>query len=832
MRKTFWFLLLNLMTIMAFAQTFKGVVMDNSGQPVPYAALYLNEMKSGFTADEQGHFETKLSQGQYTCEVSSMGFTSQSFTLQMPGHDYEKTIVLTERVYTLPEVNIVKRGEDPAYAVMRRAIARAPYHRTQVKGFTAGTYVKGTGKGTSIPAVLKLSKSVRNATKEYLGKLFVMEEQQQITFTAPDTWKGRVIAYRNSFPEELQIDMGIMSVNFYTPEIFDKVSPLNKKSFSYYRFRLDGCFAEGGHLINKIRVIPKREDARLLEGDLFVVEDLWCVSAAEFSIRESGLKGKVKVTCKEVQPSVFLPVSTSMSVSISMMGFKAEASYLSAVHYTDVKTGLKPEPKDLEKGGEESRGATGSKVPVKKHKYERPLRRVHKDIQTDSLAGKRDSLYWASVRSVPLRPDEVLSYRQKEVKLQKKDSLPAKETRKQNVVGKVLNTLLTGRTFRTAGKKAWLTLPSLINYIPEYNFVDGFWIGLKLRSGVRLSPAATLRLIPSFYYTTAGRNWIGQGELILDYAPRHLGRLSLSGGILSADYNGDCGESRLVNAYSSALFGHNHIKLYEKTFFTVDHAIEPCNGLLFTASFSWQRRRMLDNHIRENWFKKDVQPNIPKNEAFRKMPDNDILKGSLGLEYTPAHYYHMRDGRKVYEASAYPTFSLVYDRAFPVKSGRYLTSYHRMQFSVRQEIEFGLFNRLYWSANAGTFWNAENMQFPDFKHFATTDIVVTGRAFHTGFSLPGNYAFSTDTRWAQGNVSWYTPHLLLKRLPFLANKPFDEALHLRSIVVYGRFPYTEAGYSIGLGDEARVGVFVGFERLKYQSVGVSFSLNLSALAGN
>lgn len=463
----------------------------------------------------------------------------------------------------------------------------------------------------------------------------------------------------------------------------------------------------------------------------------------------------------------------------------------------------------------------------KKHKFERPARIGRKDTQVDSLADKRDSLYWTTIRSVPLRLEEVQSYQYKEEKIALKDLSPGEKSEKKTAFGQVLNTIMWGKTFRTSNKNAWLTLPGLSAYIPEYNFVDGFWLGVKLKTGVKLSESSTLRFVPSFYYTTARRNWIGQGELTLDYAPRNRGYLSLSGGLLSADYNSESGESRLINSMSSSLFGHNHLKLYENTFFTVDHAIEPANGLLFSSSLSWQRRKMLDNHIRKSWFKRDAEPNIPENTAFRPMPENDILKASFDLEYTPAHYYHMSQGKKVYEASRYPTFALKYDRAFPMSGSRYLTSYHLMQFSAKQKIEFGMFNRLYWSVNAGSFFDAKNLQFPDFKHFASTRILVTERSFDTGFSLLDNYVLSTNTRWAQANVSWYTPYLLLKHLPFLSRKAFDEALHLRSIVIYGRRPYTEIGYSIGFSDMARIGVFAGFDCLKFHSVGVSLSLPLS-----
>jgi len=827
MKRIIWLFLLSLVTILSFAQSFKGTVTDTDGKPVPYAALYLREMKSGLTTDEHGRFQTKLSAGQYTCEVSSLGFISQTFTFQMLNRDYEKDIVLAERTYSLPEVNITKGNEDPAYAVMRKAIARAPYYRTQIKSYTAGTYLKGTGKGTAIPAVLKLSKEVRKDAKEWLGKLFVLEQQQIVNFTAPNVWNNKVLANKNSFPEEIGVDMGITTINLYTPELFGKVSPLNKNAFSYYRFKLDACFVEEGQMINKIRVIPKKDDNRLLEGDLFIVEDLWCISAADVNVRATGLKAKIKITCKEVQSSVFLPVSITTSSTIDIMGFKAEASYLAAIHYREVKTDIQPETST----DKTTKPVTANAVAQpKKHKFERPARIGRKDTQVDSLADKRDSLYWTTIRSVPLRLEEVQSYQYKEEKIALKDLSSGEKSEKKTAVGQVLNTIMWGKTFRTSNKNAWLTLPGLSAYIPEYNLVDGFWLGVKLKTGVKLSESSTLRFVPSFYYTTARKNWIGQGELTLDYAPRNRGYLSLSGGLLSADYNSESGESRLINSMSSSLFGHNHLKLYENTFFTVDHAIEPANGLLFSSSLSWQRRKMLDNHIRKSWFKRDAEPNIPENTAFRPMPENDILKASFELEYTPAHYYHMSQGKKVYEASRYPTFALKYDRAFPMSGSRYFTSYHLMQFSAKQKIEFGMFNRLHWSVNAGSFFDAKNLQFPDFKHFASTRILVTERSFDTGFSLLDNYVLSTNTRWAQANVSWYTPYLLLKHLPFLSRKAFDEALHLRSIVIYGGRPYTEIGYSIGFSDMARIGVFAGFDCLKFHSVGVSLSLPLSLFA--
>ena len=326
--------------------------------------------------------------------------------------------------------------------------------------------------------------------------------------------------------------------------------------------------------------------------------------------------------------------------------------------------------------------------------------------------------------------------------------------------------------------------------------MDGFWLGAKFETGLKLSEASTLQFTPSAYYTTARKAVAGQSELSLSYAPRRRGYLELSGGVLSADYNGESGESRLINTVASSFFGRNDVKLYEKRFLSFQNKIELANSLLLSTSLSWQ-----------------------------------LLKASFALEYTPAHYYRMYRGKKVYEESKCPTFTLRYDRAFPLKGALPSPSYHLAEFSARQSIEFGMFNTLDWAVNAGTFWNKSGMQFPDFKHFATTGLPVTERSFDTGFSLLDNYAYSTNTRWVQANMSWYTPCLLLKFLPFLKKKNLDEALHLRTLVEYDRRPYSEIGYSIGFMKLARLGVFLGFDSLKYRSAGVSVSIPLSTFAG-
>jgi hypothetical protein len=280
------------------------------------------------------------------------------------------------------------------------------------------------------------------------------------------------------------------------------------------------------------------------------------------------------------------------------------------------------------------------------------------------------------------------------------------------------------------------------------------------------------------------------------------------------------------------LFARNDIKFYDKRFFSIENEVEIANSLLLSTEFTWQKRAALENVVERDLFGKRVKPNLPRHPDYLPMQRYELMKAAVALRYTPAHYYRMLQGQKQYLPAKYPTFTARYERAFSQGGAETLSpSFHRTELSIQQQMEFGLFNRIYWFVNGGAFWDAEDMQFPDYKHFAATRIPVTDRSLNLGFALLDNYAYSTRTRWAQANVSWYMPYLLLKHFPFLKQKRYDEALHLRALGVYKRSPYWEAGYSIGRSVAYRIGVFAGFERLKFNAVGVTVSLPLLKILG-
>jgi GrpB-like predicted nucleotidyltransferase (UPF0157 family) len=64
-------------------------------------------------------------------------------------------IILSPQSLELGVVEITDGREDPAYTVMRKAIAKATYHRQQLDSYSAQVYIKGSGRLLKSPKLLK-----------------------------------------------------------------------------------------------------------------------------------------------------------------------------------------------------------------------------------------------------------------------------------------------------------------------------------------------------------------------------------------------------------------------------------------------------------------------------------------------------------------------------------------------------------------------------------------------------------------------------------------------------------------------------------------------------
>ena len=834
---------------------------------MPNATIYMRETAHGIMVDNAGEFQTTLKQGSYTCDVSSLGYERKTQVVEIDRAEVSLTVVLEEKVYQIKAIEVSARREDPAYAVMRKAITMAPYYLYQMETYEADVYMKGTVKVEKLPRIIKAQIKDKEL-KDIVGKLILVESQSLIKYQAPNNYDETILAFSQSIPfddSDISNPMDIMTTNIYDPNMWGRISPLSPGAFTYYKFALEGVAVEGERLVNKIRVIPKKKNAKLVSGWLYIMEDSWNVQSADLTGTEMGVTIRFTANYNEVVSHAFLPTAYDIQMKVNLMGIKANAKFNASIQYvqTTLNTAQAPlratetpqQPAVPEKQQTKKQQQAQKKLEVLAEKETLSNRDAYKmsklmremtepeevrerresleikplnaniKVKVDSMAKRRDSLYWADVRDLPLRVEEIESYQQMDTaKATTNEEGQNTLTISAEVGGGsgLLGHILLGSRIKF-GKQWWLSYSGLRGVVSEYNFVDGFWLGQRVTLGADFGKEKTLRISPSAYYTTAREavNW--QVDATFAYAPIRNGQLTFSAGNTTADFNRHTGTMRLINSLSSLLFARNPIMFYQKRFVEASHRIDVANGLTLTAGFVYEDRNSLSNRQSYSFWGGNPAPNL-------LTPDHTATKANVMVSYTPRYRYRLnRNGQKRYVESAFPTFSLFYEKGIPGKAVS-SASFDRLDLGIDQKIKLNMFDHLQYFVNAGKFLSRKQLYFPDFKHFSTGELFLTTHFFENSFSLLDNYAYSTNDQWLQAHVNYTSQYLLIKHLPFLQNYMFNEALHARTLWLPGR-NHSEVGYSLGIEELARIGVFVGFENGKYDAVGFSVSLPLLRVLG-
>lgn len=844
------------------AQLLEGKILDINEEAVPNAVIYIQELSQGIMADENGSFRTQINKGNYTCEITSLGYEKQTINISVPEEGLSLKINLQEKIYSLHEVSVTPGKEDPAYAIMRKVIAKAPYHLHRINSYESEVYLKGKFKIEKIPGLIK--RQIKDKTiKDMIGRLLIVESQNEVKYQEPNKYEQRVIARSSSLPEDIISDNELMSIimnNIYSPASFGGV--LAPGSFSIYKFRLEDYYTEGGHQINKISVIPKKKNGKLVSGTLYISEDTWAVVNANLKKQTAGLTTNFNLSYNEIKPDIFLPTAYDMSVKLNLMGVKGNGQFYASVQYNKLETNnkiklskpantnnpiisIQPDKKPLnnkqkknlkkleELAGKETlttreaykMAKLMSKVaePNKKQKNTLELPSLDSLIKVsrDSMALLRDSGFWETVRKHPLRPEEIQSYIWHD-SITSATNLKDSAFMKKRSAGTWIKGFLFGEQLKL-NDKASIRYGGFLEINPEYNFVDGFWLGGKISTRINLSPNHRLYISPKVYYTTARKKTIITADASLTYAPMRNGRLFVSTGNTSEDFAGTFGTNRFINATTSLFAAENTAKFYKKTYLHLSNDIDIANGLKMGINTNYEKRQNMVNNTQYSFFAGKPEPNIPYGQTSF-MPKHEAFTAEIAFEYTPKYYYRIRKGRKYYSHSSYPTIRVSYKKAFPFKS-KINASFDKIEASLFQEVRTGLFSRLSYNINAGMFASSSQTYLPDYRHFNTSELIFTDKRLYENFSLLENYRYATNDKWIQAHINYTSEYLAIKQVPFLQRFLFDEALHVRTLLLPDK-NYLEAGYSVGFSNLGRIGIFAGFDKYSYERMGFTISVPL------
>jgi hypothetical protein len=810
-----------LFSLSSFSQTLKGRVITETGEPVPAASIYIRETKQGLIANNAGEFQMKVSPGIYRLEIRCIGYETKNQEVKISGEDVDLRIELQLKNFQLQEVEI-HVGEDPAYAIMRHVIEKAPYYQSIVKELTYEAYSKGSGKMTHVSKLLETVSGAKEELEAFKDKLFMQESFCEIKFTAPDKYEQKVIAFSSTFPNmnDPQETILMNMASLYSPMYGGKLSPLNSKAFDYYRFRYEGYDEEDGQIINKIRIIPKLKDSKLMEGIIYIADEEWNIRHAEITISNIGMTNQVTLNYHPVVKDIYLVTDYAENIDFSLLGMGLKADFLSSIQFTDIQLN------DSLIAAQEKKNLPQKKKKSLEINYDERVKRT-----VDSLAVKRDSLYWTDIRTVVLNEEELKSYALKDSLQTYIDSL----TYAENNPKFKASDLLMGGKLGNDSSLLYFNYSGLIGVFKEYNWVDGFQLGQSFELDFKKKKNTGWKINPSFYWATARKALVWQTDVFFNYAPKRLGELRLSVGNSSQDFSGSAGMSRLGNSYYSFFWGINDIRLYENAYGKLANTIDVLNGLQLTLGLETADRQPLLCYTNWSLFgpKREWGSNIPDYDYPLNGQYTKLSKYSLHLKYTPEYYYRINNGKKQYVRSRFPTFGLDYQQGldFLDKPDAY-SVFQRLELSVKQQLKLNLFSRLNYTLIAGKFLNKNAFNYIDYKHFNTIDSWLTFKTWENSYALLPYYVYPANQNWLQAFVNYNTDYLLLKRLPFLQGKLFTETLQAKFLHTPDKKYYSEWGYSVDLPmGGGGAGIFVSFDSFRYNSFGVQLSISLLETVG-
>ena len=671
------------------AQVLKGTVSDSEGNPVPYATIYIQELKQGTASNARGDYEIPLPAGKYTVFYQSLGFEPDLRNVVIGTNPVSVNIVLQVQYYEIPEVRISASGEDPAYAIMRKAIGLAPYYLHHVEYYKAEIYLKGNLTIKNIPRILQRSMKIEassssgnsaSTTTMKEGDVYIMESVNDLVYTAPDKYVQTMLSYNSTFPEQgNQISpMDFIQASFYEPVLADMaISPLSPDAFFHYNFAYKGASVQGNYIVDKIEVIPKRKSQQLFSGIIYIIEDLWCLHSLDLVNNNIAGTIRVQVLYIPVQEEVWMPVSHKFDVNLSIIGFRADAGYGSSIKYNEVRINQNLEkPAALTIDYRKARASLAAsdtsksktqqqieKILAKDELSNRDMVRLSGLLNKESKAsvddsirnnlevkqnvvhiiekdaGKKDSAYWAGIRPIPLSEAEMKSLRSADsIKSQlatidiKSDSSRQSGTPKKKFITSVRR-LMSGFTWSDTLGRSFVH-GGLIDFQNlSFNTVDGFLYGIDFRLSKTWDNKNSLSLYPDFKWAFSRQsfNWIVNGQFRFDRM--HQSQVYFRTGITGKDINNNGGVNTFINSVTSLFMKRNYLKLYESRYATVGYRSEPVNGLYIDLSAGYEDRRILENNTSFSFIKTDR--NYTDN-----LPDNPYLEPSADPSYPLSDQRH------------------------------------------------------------------------------------------------------------------------------------------------------------------------------------------------
>ncbi|MGC1473207.1 MAG: DUF5686 and carboxypeptidase regulatory-like domain-containing protein [Psychroserpens sp.] len=801
MKTKLLFSLAFLFAFCSFAQI-KGTVTNGQNEPLPFVNIFLENTYIGTTSNEDGNYELNITEPKsYTIVFQFIGFKTLKKTISVETFPFVLDATLVDEEISLNEV-VINSEENPANIIMRQAIANREANQERIRSYKADFYSRGLIRIKDAPEKILGSEigdlgGGLDSTRS--GVIYLSETVSKLEFLRPNKLKEKILASKVSgdskgfsFNNAIDVDFDLYN---NTVEIGNKIiTPIADNAFGYYRYVLEGVFYDDrGNLINKIKAIPRRKNDPVFEGFIYIIEDQWTIYAAELDL--TGTQARIpavdKITITQnfsfsEEDAIWAKISQNIDFEYGLFGIKGDGRFTAVFSNYEFNPGLK------------------------RNDFSREI------VSFADEANKKDSIFWNTVRPVPLTLEEITDYVKKDSLQLIRDSKVYKDSVDTVDNQFKFENLIGGYTYKNTYENWSMGLTSPIETI-SFNTVQGW--NADINGFYRKSYEDNERYISfngSINYGFSDERIRGTLGATYKFNNKSRPYLSLAGGVTTQQFNGNNPISKSLNTGFSLFGEENYMKIYETAFIQTSYSNEIVNGLRLNSSLNYQRRQPLFNTTDQAWYPQDDRvytSNNPLNEsAFGVAPfeTHNLIKFSLNARINFAqNYLSYPDGKYNIPNSKYPTLTLGYEKGFASSIEDY--NFDQIKIGLRQGLNLNSKGRFDYNIKAGKFFNADDIAFVDFQHFNGNQTQVgTGSYLNVFNNLP-YYVGSTNDSYLEMHAEHDFNGFILGRLPLIKKLNFNLVVGAHALATPNTNSYQE--YTIGL-DNIGWGKF-RFLRLDY-----------------
>lgn len=855
---------LNLPT--AEAQIVTGTLSEMNSKPIPYATIFVKETKEGTITNTEGQFNIHLEKGTYHFVIRSLGYIQLEKEVSISTDTVQLRLSMKPQNFEIKEVKVFPGDEDPAYFIMRKAIANASYFRYKIKHYEADLYIKSNISFTNIPRIIGRSemedgKKFKDYFKE--NTTYVIESHNKITYHFPNSYDQKVLSKKTSLRgfEEPPV-LGLMTESFYEERPNQVISPLSSLALKHYNFRYEGFITVGNSDVFKIKVSPKRKSDELVEGYIYIVDKIWCIYYLDLGTEMEFFDYQIKQQYENTGDENWLPVSHHISGNFGVLGVRGMFYYGASVKYDsisvnemmaiDPRKSIEPSPKVKPPGPKELELKNELTVITSKEelsnrdvrKAARLNRRILKEQYKDStlvsgqdydynIVDQKDSLItdisWDTIRTIPLSQDEIRSYTLTD-SLMAMDTLTVDSTKKVEKGTSLFGKILFGHSDFCKDSLVRFGFDGLIAPGNSgWNTVDGYKYHQKLTLRINPDSGKYISITPLLGYAFHRGAIFSTLNIRLDDIIAHGNLLEIEGGIESRDFKpGILGISPSVNSFSAWFFAENYMKLHETAFMRIAGRQDLNKEFSVIASAEYNHFRPLENSTTYRLSdKKKYSPNVPYGFEVNspEITEQKSFHYILGARYTLTFDKPWLEESPFLFMEDYLFFGITYKQGLKNVFSS-VSDFTHLNFDMQYQTNITPSAGIHLKATTGFFPTANQMHFSQYKHFASSEIPLPFRSFAHRFQLLNDYQSSANTPYIHLGTEFKTEYILFRYLSLINKRTWSESLHFNYISKENLANYWEIGYSSNnVFFVGSLGVFAGFHTEQFESIMVKFSIS-------